>query len=151
LPTPSIDAPEKPPKRAASYEELAVRTLRAQGHNITLTRMAVIKALAAATKVEKVPALEALISAQGLTIDLVTVYRVLRTFEEAGLIYRVDSLKGVFRRMIPTKYGGGVLVINESAGQAYEVPEDHATALYVNRLSEGHKLNSYTLIVEVGD
>lgn len=77
-----------------SFEEMAIRTLRAKGYRLTLARSEVVYALAQATKPMAPAHVHAAISERGVRADLVSVYRILDTLEQLGVAHKVTAGAG---------------------------------------------------------
>jgi Fur family zinc uptake transcriptional regulator len=84
------------PEQAKSFEELSLRQLRANNYRITMPRVQVIRALADTTRALSAYAIhEKIIAGEG-KIDVVSVYRILGTLEEIGLIHHIGIVDGYF-------------------------------------------------------
>lgn len=79
-----------------AYEEMSIVALRNAGYRITMPRVQVIRALADSTKALSAYAIHEKILAGGGKIDVVSVYRILSTLEEVGLIHHVGIADGYF-------------------------------------------------------
>jgi Fe2+ or Zn2+ uptake regulation protein len=82
------------PTDSASFRAQAVRVLRTTGHRITNPRILVIKALAESNQALSAYAIHERVAANGGKIDVVTVYRILSTFQELGLVHRIGIVDG---------------------------------------------------------
>ncbi len=71
------------------YEDRAVERLRATGHRITTPRLIVIRVLSRATRALSAADIHREILAQNFRVDMVSVYRVLGTLAEIGLVHHV--------------------------------------------------------------
>ena len=81
---------------AKAYEEHSLAELRAAGYRITMPRVQVIRALADTTKALSAYAIhEKIINGSG-KIDVVSVYRILATLHEVGLIHHIGVVDGYF-------------------------------------------------------
>ena len=81
---------------AKIYEEHSLKELRAAGYRITMPRVQVIRALADTTKALSAYAIhEKIINGNG-KIDVVSVYRILSTLQEVGLIHHIGVVDGYF-------------------------------------------------------
>jgi Fur family transcriptional regulator, zinc uptake regulator len=81
---------------AKSFEELALRELRQTGYRITMPRVQVIRALADSNKALSAYAIHEKIVSSGGKIDVVSVYRILATLQEVGLIHHIGVVDGYF-------------------------------------------------------
>lgn len=81
---------------AKAYEEHSLRELRAAGYRITMPRVQVIRALGDTTMALSAYAIHEKIISGGGKIDVVSVYRILSTLQEVGLIHHVGVVDGYF-------------------------------------------------------
>src|SRR3954464_4350604 len=84
------------PEEARRYEEHALKELRNAGYRITMPRVQVIRALADTTKALSAYAIHEKIINSGGKIDVVSVYRILSTLQEVGLIHHIGIVDGYF-------------------------------------------------------
>jgi Fur family zinc uptake transcriptional regulator len=82
------------PEQARSFEELSLRQLRAHNYRITMPRVQVVRALADSTTALSAYAIHEKIISSGGKIDVVSVYRILGTLEEVGLIHHIGIVDG---------------------------------------------------------
>ncbi len=78
------------------YEEAALSELRAAGYRITMPRVQVIRALADTQVALSAYAIHEKIINSGGKIDVVSVYRILSTLQEVGLIHHIGIVDGYF-------------------------------------------------------
>lgn len=71
------------------YEERAVERLKATGHRITSPRLIVIRVLGRATRALSAAEIHREIVGLNFRVDMVSVYRVLNTLAEIGLVHHV--------------------------------------------------------------
>jgi Fe2+ or Zn2+ uptake regulation protein len=81
---------------ARAYEEHALKELRAAGYRITMPRVQVIRALGDTKKALSAYAIHEKIISGGGKIDVVSVYRILTTLQEVGLIHHIGVVDGYF-------------------------------------------------------
>ena len=82
---------------AVQYEELALKNLREAGYRITMPRVQVIRALADTKIALSAYAIhEKIVGAMNGKIDVVSVYRILATLHEVGLIHHTETTDGYF-------------------------------------------------------
>jgi Fe2+ or Zn2+ uptake regulation protein len=91
-----------------TYEKMALARLKEQGFRITMPRVLVVRALAGSDKALDAYALHNVIEDGGGRIDVVSVYRILETLRESGLVYKVGAKSGYFRR----EASSGILAFN---------------------------------------
>lgn len=109
-------------EEARAYEEHALRELRAAGYRITMPRVQVIRALADTNKALSAYAIHEKIISGGGKIDVVSVYRILSTLQEVGLIHHIGVVDGYF----PCRMGDGhgkrsEVVVDENSGDVMEL------------------------------
>jgi len=91
-----------------SFERLALSVLRSSGHRITRQRIQVVRILAASHRSQSAYAIhEQIVSANG-KIDVVSVYRILSTLQELGLVHRVGIADGFIPCRIEGEHAGRV-------------------------------------------
>ena len=81
-----------------AYEELSLTELRNSGFRITMPKVQVIRALADTDVALSAYQIHEKIISAGGKIDVVSVYRILATLEEIGLIHHVGIVDGYFPR-----------------------------------------------------
>ena len=91
-----LDTPAVPPDEARNYEEHALKILRNAGYRITMPRVQVIRALADTNRALSAYAIHEKIIGGGGKIDVVSVYRILSTLQEVGLIHHIGVVDGYF-------------------------------------------------------
>lgn len=94
-----------PITEAKAYEEHALRELRAAGYRITMPRVQVIRALANTNTALSAYAIHEKIISSGGKIDVVSVYRILATLQEVGLIHHIGVVDGYFPCRLPGSHG----------------------------------------------
>lgn len=117
-----------PPAGATGFESEAYARLKALGYRWTDSRRLVVGALARAGKPLNAYAVRDAIRASGRKVDVVTVYRILATLADAGLVHRISVAEGY----VPCGLGhdhGGVFqyVYCPVCGQVEEQQMDEAT------------------------
>lgn len=83
-------------EEARQFEELSLRELREAGYRITMPRVQVIRALGESNKALSAYAIHERIISTGGKIDVVSVYRILATLQEVGLIHHIGVVDGYF-------------------------------------------------------
>ena len=104
------------------YEEHALRELRNAGFRITMPRVQVIRALADTKTALSAYAIHDKIISSGGKIDVVSVYRILSTLQEVGLIHHIGVVDGYY----PCRIGNcserrSEVVVEESTGSVVEL------------------------------
>jgi len=111
-----------PQTSAKAYEETALRELRNSGFRITMPRVQVIRALADTDTALSAYAIHDKIISSGGKIDVVSVYRILSTLQEVGLIHHIGVVDGYF----PCRIGNcaerrSEVVVEETTGSVKEL------------------------------
>ena len=81
---------------AKIYEDHSLKELRNAGYRITMPRVQVIRALADTSRALSAYAIHEKIISGGGKIDVVSVYRILSTLQEVGLIHHIGVVDGYF-------------------------------------------------------
>ncbi len=107
---------------AKSYEEHSLKELRNAGFRITMPRVQVIRALADTEVALSAYAIHDKIISSGGKIDVVSVYRILSTLQEVGLIHHIGVVDGYF----PCRLGKcadrrSEVVVEEATGSVMEL------------------------------
>jgi Fur family zinc uptake transcriptional regulator len=108
---------------AKAYEEHSLKELRNAGFRITMPRVQVIRALADSEIALSAYAIHDKIISSGGKIDVVSVYRILSTLQEVGLIHHIGVVDGYF----PCRIGNcaerrSEVVVEETTGSVIELP-----------------------------
>jgi Fur family transcriptional regulator, zinc uptake regulator len=129
---------------AKAYEEHSLRELRAAGYRITMPRVQVIRALADTNRALSAYAIHEKIISTGGKIDVVSVYRILSTLQEVGLIHHIGVVDGYFPCRIADCHGKRSLVIVcEQTGDVMELrlPQEVIEILDREAKAQGFDLN----------
>jgi len=107
---------------AKAYEEHSLTELRNAGFRITMPRVQVIRALADTDTALSAYAIHDKIISTGGKIDVVSVYRILSTLQEVGLIHHIGVVDGYF----PCRLGScterrSEVVVEETTGSVVEL------------------------------
>lgn len=109
-------------EEARNYEEQALKVLRTAGYRITMPRVQVIRALADTTKALSAYAIHEKIINGGGKIDVVSVYRILSTLQEVGLIHHIGVVDGYFPcRMSDCNGKRSEVMVCENTGNVMEL------------------------------
>lgn len=109
-------------ENARNYEEHSLKELRNAGYRITMPRVQVIRALADTTKALSAYAIHEKIINSGGKIDVVSVYRILSTLQEVGLIHHIGIVDGYFPcRMTDCHGKRSEVVVDETSGTVTEL------------------------------
>lgn len=115
--------PESVLTPAKQYEDHALAELRAAGFRITMPRVQVIRALADTETALSAYAIHEKIVETGGKIDVVSVYRILATLEEVGLIHHIGIVDGYFpARMEESNPRQSEVVVDENTLAVKELP-----------------------------
>jgi Fe2+ or Zn2+ uptake regulation protein len=77
-----------------AFEKAALDRLRALGHRVTEPRKAVLRALASSPRPLSAYGIHEAVKSSGGKIDVVTVYRILATLSQIGLVHHVGVVDG---------------------------------------------------------
>lgn len=106
---------------AKDYEELALSALRQAGYRITMPRVQVIRALADTQIALSAYAIHEKIIGSGGKIDVVSVYRILSTLQEVGLIHHIGIVDGYFPcRLADCANRRSQVLVEEGSGNVTE-------------------------------
>lgn len=109
-------------EEARNYEEHALRVLRNSGYRITMPRVQVIRALADTSRALSAYAIHEKIISGGGKIDVVSVYRILSTLQEVGLIHHIGIVDGYFPcRMADCHGRRSEVLVTEGSGDVMEL------------------------------
>lgn len=130
---------------AKAYEEHSLKELRTSGYRITMPRVQVIRALADTTKALSAYAIhEKIINGSG-KIDVVSVYRILATLHEVGLIHHIGVVDGYFPCRIGTSGGkrSEVVVFDETNDvEELALPDDLVAIIERQAKERGFEMTS---------
>src|SRR5438034_8285929 len=102
---------------ARKYEDHCLTELRNAGYRITMPRVQVIRALGDSTRALSAYAIHEKIIKSGGKIDVVSVYRILSTLQEVGLIHHIGIVDGYFPcRMTDCHGKRSEVVVDDSSG-----------------------------------
>src|SRR4051812_27578584 len=105
-----------------NYEEHSLKELRNAGYRITMPRVQVIRALADTTRALSAYAIHEKIINSGGKIDVVSVYRILSTLQEVGLIHHIGIVDGYCPcRMTDCHGKRSEVVVDETSGAVTEL------------------------------
>lgn len=139
---PLLRAP-KPKTEASTYEDYCLAELRAGGFRITMPRVQVIRALADTKQALSAYAIHEKIISGGGKIDVVSVYRILATLQEVGLIHHVGIVDGYFPCRIPKTAGvKSELLVDEETQSIVELalPESIYQTVEAQAKEHGYEL-----------
>lgn len=97
-----------PTSPAEGFESRALSVLKARGFRITTPRVLVIRALASSSRTLTAYAIHDEITRSGGRIDVVSVYRILTTLGESGLVHRIGVTDGFAACRQPHEHHGAV-------------------------------------------
>ena len=133
------------------FEELALARLKSATYRITMPRVLVVRALASSQIALDPYGIHRKINAEGGKIDVVSVYRILATLSELGLVYQVGLLGGkYFRREATSDAKHRMIFASPDTDRVVEAPcTISATALSEIAEKQGLKLTGFQLEIEV--
>lgn len=137
-------------EQARSFEDLSLRQLRANGFRITMPRVQVIRALADTSRALSAYAIHEKIIGSGGKIDVVSVYRILGTLQEIGLIHHIGIVDGYFPcRMDDAHQQSSAHFVCEKCGCVTEVTVPQGTIDQVHAQAQQHNFLPTGIKVEV--
>ncbi|MFY9234358.1 MAG: Fur family transcriptional regulator [Fimbriimonadaceae bacterium] len=105
---------------AKAYEDRCLKELRNAGYRITMPRVQVIRALGdSLTALSAYEIHEKIISSRG-KIDVVSVYRILNTLLEVGLIHHIGVVDGYFPSRLQGARGKSQHLVCDKCGNVME-------------------------------
>lgn len=110
-----------------AFEEMAIERLKVKGYRITMPRVQVIRALAHTNQALSAYGIHESIVRNGGRIDVVSVYRILSTLAEVGLIHHIGVVDGfIASRILKEGQNKTQHLICKTSGivQEVEVPEE---------------------------
>jgi len=135
---------------AKAYEEHALRELRTAGYRITMPRVQVIRALADTNTALSAYAIHEKIISSGGKIDVVSVYRILATLQEVGLIHHIGVVDGYFPCRLPGSHGKrSEVVVCEPNLQVIEIELPQAIVDAVQEQAKKYGFTPTSVKVEV--
>jgi len=139
-----------PLDEAKTYEEHALKELRNAGYRITMPRVQVIRALADTKKALSAYAIHEKIISGGGKIDVVSVYRILSTLQEVGLIHHIGVVDGYFPCRMENCHGkrSEVMVCDET-GDVMELSLPQAVVDAIEEQAKENGFETSTIKVEI--
>jgi len=147
---PHLACNQATPEQARSFEDLSLRQLRAYGYRITMPRVQVIRALADSNRALSAYAIHEKIMESKGKIDVVSVYRILGTLQEIGLIHHIGIVDGYFPcRMDDAHQESSAHFICEKCGCVTEVSVPQETVDATHRQAQEHEFLPTGIKLEV--
>jgi Fur family zinc uptake transcriptional regulator len=146
----NLSANAGPLSEAKAYEEHSLRELRSAGYRITMPRVQVIRALADTNKALSAYAIHEKIISGGGKIDVVSVYRILSTLQEVGLIHHIGVVDGYFPCRIADCHGKrSEVIVCEQTGEVTEIRLPQEIIEVIERQAKEHGFEANMIKVEV--
>ncbi|MGV3618461.1 MAG: Fur family transcriptional regulator [Fimbriimonas sp.] len=137
-------------EEAKVYEEHSLKELRAAGYRITMPRVQVIRALADTKKALSAYAIHEKIISGGGKIDVVSVYRILSTLQEVGLIHHIGVVDGYFPCRIENCHGKrSEVMVCEETGDVMELSLPQEVVDAIDRQARENGFEASTVKVEI--
>ena len=142
--------PPAPRTENQIYEDYALQELRTAGYRITMPRVQVIRALADTKIALSAYAIHEKIILTGGKIDVVSVYRILATLQDVGLIHHIGVVDGYF----PCKGGnhGGKrseVVVFEDTGDVMELALPQSIIDGIEEQAKKNGFRANTIKIEI--
>ena len=135
---------------AKIYEEHSLKELRNAGYRITMPRVQVIRALADTTRALSAYAIHEKIISGGGKIDVVSVYRILSTLQEVGLIHHIGVVDGYFPcRMAECTGRRSEVLVDETSGDVVELKLPTVVAEAIDKQVAELGFEASTIKVEI--
>ena len=135
---------------AKIYEEHSLKELRNAGYRITMPRVQVIRALADTSRALSAYAIHEKIISGGGKIDVVSVYRILSTLQEVGLIHHIGVVDGYFPcRMADCTGRRSEVMVDEQTGDVMELKLPQVVADAIDKQAAEHGFEASTIKVEI--
>ncbi len=135
---------------AKIYEEHSLKELRNAGYRITMPRVQVIRALADTTTALSAYAIHEKIISGGGKIDVVSVYRILSTLQEVGLIHHIGVVDGYFPcRMVECTGRRSEVLVDEKTGEVMELKLPAVVTEAIDRQAAELGFDASTIKVEI--
>lgn len=136
--------------QAKVYEEHSISELRANGYRITMPRVQVIRALADTNTALSAYAIHEKILSTGGKIDVVSVYRILATLQEVGLIHHVGVADGYFpSRLAGSNAKRSQVVVCEPNMHVMELELPQSIVDAIDDQAERHGFTPNSIKVEI--
>jgi len=138
------------PQEARIYEEHSLTELRNAGYRITMPRVQVIRALGDTTKALSAYAIHEKIIGSGGKIDVVSVYRILSTLQEVGLIHHIGIVDGYFPcRMTDCHGKRSEVMVDEVSGSVTELKLPDSIVEAIERQIQAAGYEAASIKVEI--
>lgn len=135
---------------AQQYEEHSLRELRSAGYRITMPRVQVIRALADTKKALSAYAIHEKIISGGGKIDVVSVYRILSTLQEVGLIHHIGIVDGYYpAKMMDGNSKRSEVVVDETTGEVTELKLPESILEAIEAQAREHGFEAISVKVEI--
>lgn len=132
-------------QEARRYEDRALIELRNAGYRITMPRVQVIRALADTSRALSAYAIHEKILNGGGKIDVVSVYRILSTLQDVGLIHHIGIVDGYFPcRITDCQSKRSEVLVDEANGDVTEMllPDSIFDAIMKQAVECGYEATS---------
>ena len=135
---------------SCGYEQSALRELRSAGLRITMPRVQVIRTLANSKRSLTAYEVHEQIIQTGGKIDVVSVYRILATLEEIGLIHHIGLVNGYFPARVDdraAKKSQVVVLNNDRAILELRIPQQMLDM--IEEQSRAHGFEAEVIKIEI--
>ncbi len=127
-----------------AFEDMAIDRLKEENFRITMPRVQVIRALAHTNQALSAYGIHESIVRNGGRIDVVSVYRILTTLTEVGLIHHIGIVDGYIASRLPSKNSKRTqhLICSESGTvEEVEIPKEALDAIEEQLIAKGFEPN----------
>lgn len=147
---PQVSATQMLLDDAKVYEEHSLKELRAAGYRITMPRVQVIRALADTKTALSAYAIHEKIISGGGKIDVVSVYRILSTLQEVGLIHHIGVVDGYFPcRMENCQGKRSEVMVCDETGDVMELRLPQSVVDAIDAQAKENGFETSTIKVEI--
>lgn len=135
---------------AQEYEERCIEVLRKNGYRITMPRIQVIRSLADSEVALSAYGVHKKIVNAGGRIDVVSVYRILSTLMENGLIHHIGILDGYIACTMMDSHKVDIAhLIDRDRGVVKEVEIDERSVIAIRKLLAGMDFEPESIKMEI--
>lgn len=131
------------------FEEHSIKELRAHGFRITMPRVQVIRALGDSKTALSAYAIHEKIIEGGGKIDVVSVYRIIATLCEVGLIHPVGIAGGYFPNRVSVGARQTEVFMNEADSEILELKLPDAVIAAIEKQAKEHGFEATLIKVEI--
>lgn len=146
----SSNMPPVSKEDAKAFEDSAIDRLKAKGFRITMPRVQVIRVLGQSNQALSAYGIHERILDMGGRIDVVSVYRILATLVEVGLIHHIGVVDGYLAcRINPDHANMSEHVIDQNTGSVIEVEIPSQAVSAIEKQLKGMGFETLNIKIEI--